>query len=73
LCLDVVQARRNQITIIFSCRSLNTLETAVELLATGQVDFRSFPACTIELDQAPEAFGFAAQHPGPPLRMVVLP
>jgi len=31
--------RRNQTTVIFSRRSLHTLERFVELLATGQVDF----------------------------------
>ncbi len=73
LCIDIVRPRRNQITVIFSRRSLNTLETAVELLATGQVDFSSIPVRTFSLDQAPEAFALAAEGPGRELRMVILP
>jgi len=73
LCIDIVRLRRNQITVIFSRRSLNTLEVAVGLLASGQVDFSSIPVRTFSLDQAPEAFELAAQELGPQLRMVVLP
>ena len=73
LCIDIVRPRRNQITVIFSRRSLNTLETAVELLATGQVDFSSIPVRTFELEQAPQAFELVAEGPGPELRTVVLP
>ena len=70
---DCDRARRNQLTITFSRRSLNTLETAVELIASGQIDLSSIPVRTFTLDEAPEAFELAAQGPGPELRMVVLP
>jgi len=73
LCIDIVRLRRNQTTVIFSRRSLNTLEMSVELLATGQLDFSSIPVRTFSLDHAPEAFALAAEGPGAELRLVVLP
>ncbi|MCK4323645.1 MAG: alcohol dehydrogenase catalytic domain-containing protein [Armatimonadetes bacterium] len=73
LYFDPDQVRRNQTTVIFSRRSLDTLERSVELLATGQVDFGSVPVRTFSLDQAPQAFELAAQQLGPELRLVVLP
>ncbi len=73
VCFDCGRARRNQISITFSRRSLNTLETAVELIASGQVDLSAIPVRTFSLDEAPEAFVLAAQGPGPELRLVVTP
>ncbi len=73
ICFDCGRARRNQISITFSRRSLNTLETAVELVASGQVGLGAIPVRTFSLDEAPEAFALAAQGPGPELRLIVIP
>jgi len=73
LCIDIVRPRRNQITVIFSRRSLNTLQTAVELMASSRVDLSAIPVRTFSLEEAPEAFELAAAGPGPQLRMVVSP
>ena len=73
LCFDPDQMRRHQITVVFSRRSLNTLQTAVEMMASGRVDLGGIPVRTFTLDEAPQAFELAARGPGPELRMVVLP
>ena len=73
ICFDCDRARRNQLTITFSRRSLNTLETAVALIASGRIDLSSIPVRTFGLDDAPEAFELAAQGPGKELRLVVVP
>ena len=73
ICFDSGRPRRTQISITFSRRSLNTLETAVALVAGGQVDLSAIPVRTFSLDEAPQAFALAAQGPGPALRLVVIP
>jgi L-iditol 2-dehydrogenase len=70
---DSTIPRRKELTVIFSRRSRHTLEEAINLLATGQVDLASLPTREYTLEQTQEALEATAARPGDMLRAIVKP
>lgn len=70
---DSTIPRRRELTIIFSRRSRDTLEEAVELIATGKVDLSPLPTREFSLDQTAEAMEATGARPGDMLRAIVVP
>ena len=73
VCLDASIPRRKELTVIFTRRSRDTLEEAVSLIASGQIDLSAFPVREYRLDQTVEAIEATAARPGDMLRAVVRP
>ncbi len=73
VCLDANIPRRKELTVIFTRRSRDTLEEAVCLIASGQIDLRAFPVREYRLDQTVEAIEATAERRGDMLRAVVKP
>lgn len=70
---DSTIPRRKELTVIFSRRSRNTLEEAISLLASGQVDLSALPTRGYSLEQTQEALEATAARPGDMLRAIVRP
>lgn len=70
---DSTIPRRRELTVIFSRRSRDTLEAAIELIATGAIDVSALPVRTYALEQTTEAMEATAARPGDMLRAVVQP
>ena len=66
-------ARPRELTLIFSCRSRDTVPPAADLVAEGKVDLSSFPVRRFSLDQAAEAIEMTVAQPGDALRAAVIP
>ncbi|MGD9495074.1 MAG: zinc-binding dehydrogenase [Armatimonadota bacterium] len=70
---DSTIPRRRELTVIFSRRSRDTLEEAIELIASGRVDLSALPARRFALEQTAAAMEATAARPGDMLRAVVIP
>jgi len=70
---DSTVPRRHELTVIFSRRSRNTLQHAVELLASGQVNLKAMPTREFTLEQTAEAMEATAARPGEMLRAIIIP
>jgi len=70
---DSTVPRRRELTVMFSRRSRDTLDEAIELIATGAVDVGSLPVHEFTLDQTVEAIEATAARPGDMLRAIVAP
>ncbi len=70
---DSTIPRRRELTVIFSRRSRDTLEEAIELIATGAIDMSALPVRRYTLEQTAEAMEATAARPGDMLRAVVEP
>lgn len=71
--IDFAVPRRKQLDMLFSRRSLDTLNEAVELVASGRVNLGAVPTRHFALEQAVEAIEATAAAPGDMLRAVVIP
>ncbi|MGQ9733140.1 MAG: zinc-dependent alcohol dehydrogenase [Candidatus Zipacnadales bacterium] len=65
--------RRRELTLIFSRRSRNTLEEAISLVASGQIDLTSLPIRIFTLAETAAAIEATASRPPDMLRAVVIP
>ncbi len=63
--------RRKELTITFSRRSRDTLQTCVSMLTRRDVDLSCYPVRTFRLDETPEAIEMALEPPDDVLRVVV--
>lgn len=73
VCFDSAVPRRRELTLVFSRRSRNTLEEAVGLLASRELDLSGFPLRHYSLAEAAAALEATAERPGDMLRAVVTP
>jgi len=64
--------RRKELTITFSRRSRDTVQTCASMLARKEVDLSCYPVRTFSLDEAPEAVQSAVELPDDVLRAVVV-
>lgn len=71
--LNSTVPRRHELTVIFSRRSRNTLEYAIELLASGEILLQAMPTRQFSLEETAEAMEATAARPGNMLRAVVIP
>lgn len=73
VCFDSTVPRRRELTVMFSRRSRDTLDEAIELIASGAVDLAALPVRRYPLDRTGEAMEATAARPGEMLRAVVEP
>lgn len=73
VCFDSTIPRRRELTVTFSRRSRDTLDEAIELIASGKVDLSALPVRRYTLEQTAEAMEATASRPGEMLRAVVEP
>jgi len=65
--------RRRELTIVFVRRSRNTLEEALQLIASGALHVRDIPVRRFPLERTEEAIVLTGERPGDVLRAVVEP
>jgi len=70
---DSTVPRRRELTVTFSRRSRDTLDEAIDLIASGAVDLAALPVRQYALDQTAEAMEATAARPGDMLRAIVEP
>lgn len=65
--------RRRELTMVFVRRSRNTLEDALQLIASGAINVRDIPVRRFPLERTDEAIALTGERPGDVLRAIVEP